>query len=214
MSRLTLGAMVSETRVPLKPVSMDTEIPDQTADDEVSLRGVVVQAVLVTVALFGLVFALGRYLEEPTCDFAFWVVEELGLTGIFLSILASDAFTFPVPPDTYLLVAVAARAPVLPILATCIAASLVAGSIAYAFGPQIVKVPIIRRRVDRFEDKGIALYQKYGVWTVTIAALSPIPFSIICWFAGIYRMSYAKFLLATTARITRFIGYYYLFVVG
>lgn len=195
---------------------MQSEIPEEMPGqgEDADLKGVVIQAAVVTVALVAIVFLLAQFLEEPTRDFAHWVVDEMGLLGIFVSIVASDGFTFPVPPDTYLLVAVAADAPVLPLLATCIVASLFAASLAYVFGPQIVKIPLVRRRVDRFESKGIALYQKYGIWTVTIAALTPIPFSIVCWFAGIYRMPYAKFVLATTARIPRFIGYYYLFVLG
>ncbi len=200
---------------------MHPEIPDDSPLDhgpvehkEVPLRGIVVQAILFTLALFGLAVLLSQYLEQPTRTFARWVLEELGLAGIFLSVLAADAFTFPVPPDTYLLVAVAAETTVVPILATVIVASLMATVIAYWFGPQIVKIPLIRKRVERFEAKGVALFQKYGLWTVTLAALTPIPFSIVCWFAGIYRMPFLRFVAATLTRIPRFIAYYYLIVLG
>ena len=37
---------------------------------------------------------------------------------------------------------------------------------------------------------------------------------ITCWMAGIYKMPYGKFLLATLFRAPRMVAYYYLFVLG
>ena len=58
------------------------------------------------------------------------------------------------------------------------------------------------------------LLKKWGLWTVVIAALTPIPFSIVCWFAGIYKMPYRPFFIGTLVRFLRFALFYYLFVIG
>lgn len=187
---------------------------EHTKGEEVSLRRVIWQAAAVTVGLVIVVYGLAQFFKEPTQELARWVLSELGLPGIFLGVIAADGFTFPVPPDTYLLVAVAGEGNAPLVLITCMVASVVAASIAYVVGPQMVRVPLIRARIERFRPRGIALYKKYGMWTVTIAALSPLPFSIVCWFARIYEMPYGRFFLATTARIPRFVIYYYVIRFG
>lgn len=183
-------------------------------ESDVSLRPVIIQTIVVTALLFGAIAISAVLLREPLESFAHWVVENLGLFGVFLGVLATDAFTLPIPPDMYLFVAVASHAPVVPMLVVCCAGSIIAGSIAYYIGPFIQRLPFLRARLERFRERGERLFGKYGTWTVVIAALSPVPFSVTCWLAGIYRMPYRPFFLATFARIPRLVGYYFLFELG
>ncbi|MBN1544212.1 VTT domain-containing protein [Candidatus Woesearchaeota archaeon] len=68
---------------------------------------------------------------------------------------------------------------------------------------------------DKHLKKGQELFSKYGVYAVAVGAMSPIPYSAVCWTAGIYRMSYFKFILASIiTRLPRFflmglIGYFF-----
>ena len=160
------------------------------------------------------VFVAGLFLREPLEAFANWVVAELGLVGVFAGVFITDAFTFPVPPDTYLFIAVASDAPVAPILAVCCLASVLAGLVAYKIGPYVSSLPFLRPRLERFRPRGEQLFVRYGVWTVALAALTPVPFSITCWLAGTYRMPFQKFFLATFARVPRLLGYYALYALG
>lgn len=188
-------------------------VPPQI-DSEPSLRPVIFQTIGVTIAIFVAIALAAVFLREPLEAFAHWVVTELGLGGVFLGVLATDAFTIPIPPDTYLFVAVASHAPVAPMLAVCCAGSIIAGSIAYRIGPYIQRLPFLRARLERFRTRGERLFLRYGMWTVAIAALTPIPFSVTCWLAGIYRMPYRGFVIATFARIPRLLAYYALFRLG
>ncbi len=160
------------------------------------------------------VFLGGIFLREPLEAFAHWVVMELGLLGVFIGVVLTDAFTLPIPPDTYLFVAVASKDPVVPILTVVCLGSVLAGNIAYRIGPLLARFGWVRDRMERFRPRGEQLFVRYGVWTVAIAALTPIPFSVTCWFAGMYEMPYGRFLLATFARVPRLLGYYGLFLLG
>lgn len=190
-------------------VALENEPPQNP-----SLRPLILQAVLFTGVLLAAVALGGMFFREPLEVFAHWVVEELGLWGVFLGVVATDAFTLPIPPDTYLFVAVASRANVVPILSAVCVASVLAGNIAYTIGPHLARVGFVRKRIESFRPRGEQLFLKYGIWTVALAALTPIPFSVTCWFAGIYRMPRVPFFLATLARIPRLLGYYWLFVLG
>lgn len=195
------------------PTTPTDGVPPQI-EEEASLRPVVIQAVVITAIMFVVIVLGAVFLREPLEVLAHWIVEELGLFGVFLGVLATDSLTVPIPPDTYLFVAVASDVAVVPILTVCCVGSILAGSIAYWLGPYIQRLPFLRKRLEKFRPRGEQLFLKYGTWTVAIAALSPIPFSVTCWLAGIYKMPYRRFVLATFARIPRLVGYYFLFVLG
>ena len=175
---------------------------------------ILVRAAVFTVVVVGAVALGGMFFREPLEAFANWVVTELGLLGVFVGVFLSDAFTVPIPPDTYLFVAVASEDPVAPILAACCLASVVAGSVAYVIGPWVGRLPLLAPRLEHFRARGEQLFLRYGVWTVALAALTPIPFSITCWLAGIYKMPYRPFFIATFARIPRLVGYFALYALG
>ena len=55
---------------------------------------------------------------------------------------------------------------------------------------------------------------KYGIWAVIVAAITPIPFSPVCWIAGMLEMDYKQFLVASLWRIPRFMIWYVIFSLG
>ena len=193
---------------------MSVQAIDDKATRNPSLRPVILQAAIFTGLLLAIVALGGLFFREPLEAFAHWIVAEFGLFGIFLGVMATDAFTFPIPPDTYLFVAVASGTAVAPILAVVCVASVLAGNIGYTLGPYLQRIGFIRSRIEAFRPRGEQLFLRYGMWTVAIAALTPIPFSVTCWFAGIYKMPRMAFFFATLMRIPRLLGYYGLFVLG
>ena len=189
---------------------------EQNIENEakLDLRYLIVRTIIFTIVIVAAVVLLGAFFREPVTLFANWLIDELGLFGLLFGIVISDAFTFPVPPDTYLLITVASGGDVQKMLTICCLGSISAGTIAYFFGPHVSKFPYFSKRIEKYRSRGEKLFEMYGVWTVAIAALTPIPFSIVCWFAGIYKMAYPRFFVATLARIPRLVGYYWLFELG
>lgn len=188
-------------------VTLDEPESDLDTSD-VSVRSMVIQTLVLTAALIGVVAVLAHFWLEPFKAFAQATIESLGMPGVLFGLWMTDTFTFPIPTDMYLAVAVGAEAPLIPTLIAICLVSMFAGNCGYFVGPRITKIGFIRRRVEAFRPRGEKLFARWGVWAVAIGALTPLPYSIMCWTAGIYKMPYRKFFWATFFRIPRMIAYY------
>lgn len=191
-----------------------TESDELDAEAEASLKRLAGHTAIATIVLLGLTLAGAVWLHEPLSAFSNWVATELGLPGIFLGTMASDTVSFPIVPDVYLFVGVTSDLHEVAVLATVSTASILGGAVSYRLGPLLARIPFFARRLEPHHKKGRAFFRRYGVWAVLLAALSPLPFSIFCWLAGIYQMPQKPFLLACLARAPRFALYLYLFRLG
>lgn len=189
-----------------------SEAPD-IADDKL-MRRLLWQSLGIMIVMFATAALLGYWLRDPITEMATSFVQALGPLGIFLGVLASDAFSFPIPASTYLFAGVAADAAVVPVLIATSLASLIGGALAYVVGPLVARVPFLDRRLELFRPRGEALFKRWGAWAVGIAAVTPMPFSVVCWLAGIYRMPFKRFFTATLVRVPRVCVYYALFAFG
>ncbi len=197
---------------------MARELAHDAANDpaeDPSLRPIIVQTVLLSIVLVVLLVIGALFFKEPINELSRWVVIHLGLPGIIIAVIVSDVLTAPIPPDTMLFMA--ATSPDIHngvAIVTISLASTAAGSMAYVIGPYLSKLPYLRNKIEGFRPRGEALFERWGSWAVAIGALSPLPYSVFCWMAGIYRMDYKRFFLATLFRIPRIAGYYALFMYG
>lgn len=157
---------------------------------------------------------LSHFFKDQVSSLALMTVEALGLPGIIAGVLISDALGFPVPTPTYLFAAVAAGAPVLALLTIVATTSALSGSLAYFLGPWLGKLPLFKQFLERFRPLGELLIRRWGVWAIGVAAITPLPFSILCWLAGIYRMPFRRFFAATLIRAPSIVVYYVLFALG
>lgn len=177
---------------------------------DVSLRSIILQTIVLTAVIVGVVAILAKFFYEPFQAFALKLIGIFGMPGVLFGLWLTDTFTFPIPTDTYLIVAVASAKPMLPTMAAISLVSLIAGNCAYFVGPFLTRVPYIKDRIEAFRPRGERLFKRWGVGAVAIGALTPLPYSVICWFAGIYKMPYRRFALSTLFRIPRMVGYYLL----
>ncbi|MFB6265281.1 MAG: YqaA family protein [Bradymonadaceae bacterium] len=194
-----------------------TETADRETEPDVeepTLAGIARDALLFTILVVGLIFLAGLLLRAPLRNAADWLVAEMGMTGMFVGIFVADAFTVPIPPDTYLFLGIAADTDLVATLAVCSLASVAGGNVAYWIGPYIERIPLLESRLENFRPRGEALFSKWGGWAVSVAAMTPVPFSVVSWLAGIYRMPYSRFLAASLVRIPRIVGYYALYSLG
>ena len=168
-------------------------------------------ATLTIVGGFGL---LAWLLHEELRWAGQWSVEVLGYAGIGVGIMASDMFTLPIPPDFYLAVAVTGGLGALGTIASASAGSILGGIGAFAIGRWLGNARFTARLVTPFRERGTRLVQRYGSVAVIIAALTPIPFSIVCTLTGMMGMRWGRFLPATLFRIPRFVLYFYAIQLG
>ena len=155
-------------------------------------------------------FVFGEYIEV----FAESLIDRFGYIGIFLSTLVLDSFILGISPDFVLFFAIAGEGDPFSILITISIASVLGGNIGYFIGRFLGNIKIVQKRIEPYERKGHYLMEKYGIWAVIISAITPIPFSTICWIAGMLEMKYTHFLAGAIWRIPRFLFWYIIFRVG
>jgi membrane protein YqaA with SNARE-associated domain len=198
-----------------EPTPVDPDAPIDDSTRRFLLRNLLYLGIGVVVIV--VVAALAQHLAGEQLERASrWLTQHGGYAGVFLSIWAIDTFTLPVSPDLILaFVAHEGSALSHPIaLAVICAASVIAGNMGYYLARRIGAWRPVRRKLAKNYDKGRALFQRFGVWAVVVAGLTPVPFSIICWLAGIYNMPPIRLFFATFSRIPRFVGWYYLIRFG
>jgi membrane protein YqaA with SNARE-associated domain len=126
----------------------------------------------------------------------------------------SDAFMFPVPPQFYMLTAVAAGAPQVQSITVVCVTSVVASNVAYLLAGRIAHVRFFRERIARTRPQFDPLFARYGVRAMILGAVLPIPYSLLCYLAGLYRIPYRIYALLVLARVPRLLVFYFLIRAG
>lgn len=138
-----------------------------------------------------------------------WATTPYGAWALFLLALAESSF-FPIPPDI-LLIAMCVALPVrsFKYALICSVGSVLGGCLGYLIGWQFMASLGIR--IVEFyglTDKVAAieiLYQTYDAWAVGIAGFTPIPYKVFTITAGMFRIDFGVFLLASlVSRSARF----------
>lgn len=185
-----------------------------TSDTGDARRRLVVQTLLGLAGVVALITALGVFFREPLTALATTLLDTFGLPGLFVGVVASDAFSFPVPQSAYFVVTIAAESSPVAVVSVASAASLLGGTIAYHIGPWVARAPLIGDRLQQLRSRGEQFFERWGFWAVAIAAVTPVPFPIGCWLAGLYEMPFGRFFAAILLRIPRFVVYYSVFTAG
>ena len=153
-----------------------------------------------------LVFVLFLVFKESIRVFIAMVVIKFGLFGIFIVSLIMDTIIQPIGPGILVVVATFSGAGLIAVPLVAGLGSCCGGVVGYFIGKKIGS--------ERFEkifgkhkfNKSAELFEKYGTLAVVIGAISPIPYSGVCWTAGIYNMKMSHFLLTSLlVRIPRFL---------
>ncbi len=133
------------------------------------------------------------------------LVGDYGYIGIFL-ISFTESIIQPIPPDPFITGGTAFG--LNPLIASVVAAfgSVIGGVVAYLLGKYLGEPVVKKLFKQKWYDKGEILFRKYGIWAVIIAGLTPIPFKVICWMAGIFEMPIGAFILGSLiGRFPRFL---------
>ena len=160
------------------------------------------------VVVFGAVAVAARVFRAPLQALGTAFVERFGLLGMFVGSFLSDAFTVPIPPQFYLLTAVASGQPQLPAVVVCCTASILGGALAYRLATPLSRLGVFRRLLDRTRPHADRLFARWGRWSAVVAGFSPLPFSGLCYTAGLYRMPLPLFAVFLVLRVPRILVIY------
>lgn len=183
-------------------------------DDAPRAGRVALRFALGAAALLGAVVALSRLLGPTLEPFAAAFVARWGYPGMALGAFVSDLTTFPVPPQFYMLTAVSAGAPWPRAFASIALGSVVGGAGAWRLGGRVARVRWIGARVEATRPWVERLRGRYGAWGMAVASLSPIPFSLLCYFTGAYRLGHRDALIVLGMRVPRLAIFYALIALG
>jgi len=174
------------------------------------LTGKAIVGILVLGVLVGLA---GAYFESHMVTASEWVTGSLGLPGLLLGVALTDTIISPVPPDLFLIVIAKGElasswAWVGPLAGFASAGGGFAGS----FVGRAIGTRWLGARTRRLLAEQGPVLQRYGVWAIVLGAVTPLPFSVVCWLAGMARIRPVQIAAVSLLRVPRFV-LYYLFIV-
>lgn len=166
---------------------------------------------LALAVLFGVVLLVVRAFRPQLVRIGTAFVERFGLAGVALGTYIADGFHFPLPPQFYMLLAIAAGRTPLAIIAATSLGSVLGGMSGFLLARRIGRLPRISAWIDR-SSGGIVtqLTQRHAVQAVIIVSLTPIAFSVLCYVAGLYRLRRTTLLLMLALRVPKLALYFYL----
>jgi len=148
---------------------------------------------------------------RPQCEgVARGFVAAYGYWGMALGTLLADAFHFPIPPQFYMLLSIASQASVSGSLSVIAAASLLGGVVGYATARLVASSAWVSTRTERSRRLLERAVLRFGARAALVASLLPIPYSILCYLAGLNRMPYRFLALVCLCRIPKLIAFYLL----
>ncbi|MCB9796322.1 MAG: VTT domain-containing protein [Alphaproteobacteria bacterium] len=179
--------------------------------DDLELRGVALRmmaglgAMMIVIGLVAVLFL------DTFKAMGAWFVGHLGPVGVGLGFFIPDALTLPVPHEGIVALAVAGGMNFWVIGGSACVGSLVGGSTGWLLGKKLSGTDLFYRVMGNKGPQARALMQRYGDKAVIIAAVSPIPYSLMAWSAGALGMEFPRFLWLSLWRIPRV--FFYLFLI-
>ena len=168
-------------------------------------------AVLVLVGLLG--HALRPQVEHLGRAF----VERGGYFGMAVGTLLADGFLFPLPPQFYMLLAIASESATGWTLASMSLGSIVGGVLGYLFSRRLGRFDWVARRLG----EGLhahALHDKLGgalsAKSMLLLGLSPIAFSWLIYMCGVSGQRWRHVALLCALRVPKLAFYFWLVRVG
>ncbi|MBU0706482.1 VTT domain-containing protein [Patescibacteria group bacterium] len=122
------------------------------------------------------------------------VILQYGYLGMFL-LTALEQFIFPLPVDVFFGFSIEHGLVYQKLMVVVLAATIIGSSIGYFLG-RFLGHPALTWLVGKTKvEKGEIYIKKWGIWGVILAGLTPIPFKVVTWTAGIFEMPFGRFLL-------------------
>lgn len=172
-----------------------------------------IRALIALLAFIAAMAVLGFVFEDEMVAVTTGVAERVGFLGLAAILMVTDTFVTPFPPD--ILLAVIAKSPLAeewPIYVGILGlVSVIAGMTGFGIGRWLGHFRWSQRLFGEFRDDHRSFLRKYGFWGVAIGSVTPLPYSVTCWTAGVLGIRWTKVLAATVLfRVPRFYLYYWL----
>lgn len=157
---------------------------------------------------------LGWALRDELERFGRWFVETLGPFGMALGSFLADGLHFPLPPQFYLLTALAGGTGFAIAFPSVLAGSVAGGLVSFTLGRRAVQSRWLERQTRTSRRVVEALVLRYGLFGVALAGLLPISFFVLCAIGGVMHLRYRAYAVLALMRVPRLLGSYALIVLA
>ncbi len=141
-------------------------------------------------------------------------VDRFGLGGMVLGSLLADGFNVPIPPQFYMLMGLSSGVPALETLLAVNLGSFIGAWCGYLLTSRASHFGPIARRLADTRRITASVFSRYGSRSVIVASILPVPYSGLCYMAGLARLPARGFALISLIRVPRLVIYYYLIQLG
>jgi len=133
------------------------------------------------------------------------LVEQWGDLGLFLFSYTESVFQ-PFPVDPFIVLFITQGSPVASTVFWASLGAMLGAITSYFLGKYLGEPVFLKLFSQKNYHKGEAFFEKWGIWAVLFAAVTPLPFKIIAWLAGIFEMPFLPFIIMTfIGRVGRFV---------
>jgi membrane protein YqaA with SNARE-associated domain len=186
-------------------VTSDENSQDESA--EINPKTLLLQT-LGTLVVLGIVLSIiSTYFKAPVEVWSQQFIRLTGVWGVGLGFLIPDAFTLPIPPDAFLLAGYMGGLAFMQIAISASIGSMTGGTIGFLMIRYLSNTGWAQKRLSKKLKRGESFMRRYGVVALGVAALTPLPYSIICWACGATGMRLSVFLTVSLLRIPRVFAY-------
>ncbi len=171
-----------------------------------------VRGLILLLILIAFIFILALSFEPQIKATSDWLINQFGFLGISVIVFFADLIVSPIPPDVALFFIGKSElhkqwfiyVPFLGLIST------LAGVAGWFIGTRLHNLSVVQRYMVYFgADQHRDQIKRFGFWMLILGALTPLPFSITCWLAGIIKIPLKTTVVACLFRIPRFIIYYW-----
>lgn len=122
------------------------------------------------------------------------LIEQYGDVALFI-LTAGEQFVFPVPADPFIAAAAGSGMPMLKLMPIVFFSTMLGATITYFFG-KYVGHPGLEWLFGKTKlQKGERAMERWGIWAVIVAGLTPLPFKAVAALAGAFEMPFKKYIV-------------------
>ena len=139
-----------------------------------------------------------RELYHDLTDWTLQAADSEWAIALLAMVAFSESIFFPIPPDPLVIaIGVASPGSAIWVAALATVASVAGAFLGHWLGRRFGR-PLLRRLVSQDKvDRAEALFNRYGVWTIILAAITPIPYKVFAILAGVMALPVRPFLIAS-----------------
>ena len=189
--------------------------PPTDADQQLDLKGLAFRFVGTILVLMVALGVVGFLVREEVVRFSRGFVEIAGGWGVMAGFFVPDAFTLPVPHEAFLAFGLMGGLGFWEIGLYASVGSIAGGCLGYGLTRRLGHTAWFKQfLVRRGAGQSRLLIARYGVVALALGAVSPLPYSIMCWACGALGMRFTPFFLTSLLRIPRVFFYLWLVEIG